>query len=113
MQALGQVLTQSTDIVSALSTEVPVLGCYYSPRYTARVATNFLRSGCPGVQIILEKTVDEETIEWSWKDELKELKHYFRALRLKGEQFTFSCSKDPPFVFFVTRSSTRKKLGYS
>jgi archaellum component FlaD/FlaE len=108
MKAQEQLLQQGTDIVSALSNQVPVLGnC--PPEYTSRMATNFLRSGCPGVQIVFDPIDVDETIGWSWKEELRRLKKFFKALRLKDENFKFSCSEDPPFVLLVTRSAPRTR----
>lgn len=73
-------------------------------------AVNFLRCGCPQVQLI----TDAELARSTWEDCRKKIDWYLACVRLYGEEFAVKPSLPPkPFIITVTRTTTTSPSTYS
>ncbi|TSC71758.1 MAG: hypothetical protein G01um101438_911 [Parcubacteria group bacterium Gr01-1014_38] len=97
VQQQVQLIEQQRDHVTIPTGQVPVLE-YTSPGSVAAMAVNFLRCGCPMVQVLLETwgLAQAEACQSKTRSVLQ-------ALELPGEDLESSRSKDRPFVITITR----------
>lgn len=80
MEDRAQQLIQQQETTILLG-EVPVLrAAQYNPEEVATIAANFLRSGCPAVQLLFAPHLPTP----NYMDELSE---WFRGIEIEGEEF--------------------------
>lgn len=92
-----QMIMQGDRIVSAFSNQIPVIELVL-PKFAAVTAVNFLRCGCPHVQIVFDK-FDVSGI--------KNFKEALRLLEIEGEVFDgIERIKDEFGVLTLNRSTT-------
>jgi len=106
---LKQVICQSFDgeMVSIAFSETPVIYCGGNNRSveieTIAVVVNFLRSGCPSVQLVYDRPeYDLERID-------KNLDEYFKRIALDEERFDIFKKFVRPTVFLVSRTKEKEK----
>ncbi|MDO8589741.1 MAG: hypothetical protein Q7R69_00490 [bacterium] len=89
-------ITQSVDVVTIREGEVPVISTNTVAH--REMAVNFLRCGCPAVQIELETATGESDLTWHMK-----LTRTLNRIALEGEAFSVKMNF-PTAV--ITRSKT-------
>ena len=97
-QKQAQLITQELESVTIPVDQVPVLG-FTSNETSSAMAVNFLRCGCPAVQIVRSSLADTTYAERF----LHELQHVLHALQLPGEKLESRRDKAQPFVITITR----------
>ena len=96
-QKQAQLITQERESVTIPVDQVPVLG-FTSNETSSAMAVNFLRCGCPAVQIVRYTFTDTYAERF-----LHELQHVLHALQLPGEKLESRRDKAQPFVITITR----------